>query len=60
LVDKVALTPDHVARVLEHALSARRPKTRYVVGWDARVQGKAARLLSDRVRDRLILKFLGL
>lgn len=48
------LPPDAVARVVEHALTARRPKTRYLVGRDARIRA-ALRFLPDRMRDRLIL-----
>lgn len=48
------LPPDHVARVVQHALSARRPRTRYLVGGDARVRA-LIRKLPDRIRDRLIL-----
>jgi NAD(P)-dependent dehydrogenase (short-subunit alcohol dehydrogenase family) len=46
--------PDEVAQVDIHALTARRPRTRYFVGCRA---GLSARLLShlpDRMRDRLI------
>ena len=41
---------EHVARAVEHALSARRPRTRYVVGMDAALTRLVARL-PDRVRD---------
>jgi NAD(P)-dependent dehydrogenase (short-subunit alcohol dehydrogenase family) len=33
-----AIAPDKVARAIAHALTARRPKGRYVVGVDARLQ----------------------
>lgn len=49
-----------VARAVEHALSASRPRTRYRVGVDAKVQFAIARLLPDRLRDRLLGRFLGL
>ncbi len=45
--------PDDVARVVEHALTARRPKLRYVVGTDARLR-LVLGLLPARLRDRLI------
>ncbi|MGD8278826.1 MAG: SDR family oxidoreductase [Gemmatimonadota bacterium] len=45
--------PDDVARAVEHALTARRPKLRYVVGTDARVR-LGLLLLPTRLRDRLI------
>jgi NAD(P)-dependent dehydrogenase (short-subunit alcohol dehydrogenase family) len=43
-----------VARAVEHALTARRPKTRYLVGGDARVQAFAKWLLPDRVLDAVL------
>jgi len=42
---------DEVARTIEIALSAKRPKTRYVVGRDARRRARVERL-PDRLRDR--------
>jgi NAD(P)-dependent dehydrogenase (short-subunit alcohol dehydrogenase family) len=52
-----AVSADEVAKAVEHALTAQRPRTRYVVGPDAR---KRARLekLPDRVRDRVLSRFL--
>ena len=50
---------DRVAAVVEHALTAARPKTRYVVGVDARLQ-MFARFIPDRLRDALITRALGL
>lgn len=47
------LPPERVARAIEHALTARRPRTRYLVGRDARTRVWLQRL-PDRVRDRLI------
>ncbi|MFF7633253.1 SDR family NAD(P)-dependent oxidoreductase [Kitasatospora sp. NPDC008050] len=46
--------PEAVARAVAHALTARRPRTRYRVGPDARAAAVAARLLPDRVLDALI------
>ncbi|HEX7117148.1 MAG TPA: SDR family oxidoreductase [Longimicrobiales bacterium] len=51
------LPPDEVAKAVEHALTARRPKTRYLVGSDARIRALIRRL-PDRLRDRLILSRL--
>lgn len=47
------LPADVVARVVEEALTARRPKTRYMVGRDARVRALFQHL-PDRWRDRII------
>ncbi len=55
-----AIPAEAVARAVAHALTARRPKTRYLVGGDARIQALIAWLLPDRVRDRLVRKFMRL
>ncbi|MEQ3552844.1 SDR family oxidoreductase [Pseudonocardia nematodicida] len=47
-----ATTPDDVARAVLRALSARRPRTRYPVGPDARSAVRLSRLLPDRLLDR--------
>jgi NAD(P)-dependent dehydrogenase (short-subunit alcohol dehydrogenase family) len=49
-----------VARVVEHALTARVPKTRYLVGFDARTRALLMQILPDRVRDRLITRVMRL
>jgi NAD(P)-dependent dehydrogenase (short-subunit alcohol dehydrogenase family) len=46
--------PDVVAAAVEHALVARAPRTRYLVGRDARMRAILVQLLPDRLRDRLI------
>jgi NAD(P)-dependent dehydrogenase (short-subunit alcohol dehydrogenase family) len=52
------LSPEKVADAVEHALSAQRPRTRYIVGRDARIRALVKRLLPDRARDALIAKAL--
>jgi NAD(P)-dependent dehydrogenase (short-subunit alcohol dehydrogenase family) len=54
------IPPERVAIKIEHALSARRPRTRYLVGADARGQALAIRLLPDRLVDRLIARATGM
>jgi NAD(P)-dependent dehydrogenase (short-subunit alcohol dehydrogenase family) len=49
---------DQVATVVARALKVRRPRTRYLVGTDARITAMVARL-PDRLRDRLILSQSG-
>lgn len=49
--------PDAVAKAVEHALTARRPKARYLVGRDAHMRSWIERL-PTRVRDRLLAKAL--
>jgi NAD(P)-dependent dehydrogenase (short-subunit alcohol dehydrogenase family) len=50
--------PDAVVRAIVHALTARRPRTRYLVGTDARIQVALARLLPDRAFDALVRRML--
>ena len=50
-----ALPPERVADAVTHALTARRPKTRYVVGWDARAVLFLKWLLPDRWFDRVAM-----
>jgi NAD(P)-dependent dehydrogenase (short-subunit alcohol dehydrogenase family) len=54
------IPPEKVAIKIEHALSARRPRTRYLVGADARAQAFFNRLLPDRVVDALVARFTGM
>jgi NAD(P)-dependent dehydrogenase (short-subunit alcohol dehydrogenase family) len=48
-----------VAEVIGTALTAKRPRARYVVGRDAKQRAVVARVLPDRVMDRLIGRALG-
>ena len=52
--ERNGLLPMEVARVIGRALAASRPKTRYLVGNDARIAGKVIARLPDRTRDRLL------
>lgn len=47
-----------VANVVARALTARRPRSRYVVGWDARLMNLLLRPLPTFVRDRAIIMAL--
>jgi NAD(P)-dependent dehydrogenase (short-subunit alcohol dehydrogenase family) len=47
--------PEHVADVVVHALTARSPRIRYLVGRDARFRAVVQWLLPDRLRDRVVL-----
>lgn len=49
-----------VALAVEEALRAERPRTRRRVGTDATLQWVLARWLGDRLRDRVLARFLGL
>jgi NAD(P)-dependent dehydrogenase (short-subunit alcohol dehydrogenase family) len=46
-----------VAKAVEHALAADKPKTRYIVGPDAKRRAAVQRL-PDRARDRVLTRFL--
>ena len=49
-----AISPDAVVRAVHHALTAARPKTRYLVGADATLRAWMVKWLPDRVQDRLL------
>jgi NAD(P)-dependent dehydrogenase (short-subunit alcohol dehydrogenase family) len=55
---QAGLPADAVAVAVEHALTAAKPKTRYVIGRDAQTRLLLERL-PDRVRDRIVVKQLG-
>jgi NAD(P)-dependent dehydrogenase (short-subunit alcohol dehydrogenase family) len=54
------IPPQGVAEVVGRALTARRPRTRYLVGTDAKIAARARKLLPDRVFDRVLARQLGL
>lgn len=54
-----AIPPEKVAARIGRALTARRPRTRYVVGFDARVQIALGAALPDRLNDALLRRLLG-
>ena len=58
--EKTAIDPLEVARAVEHALTASRPRTRYLVGKDAKIRAAVALLVPDRVRDSLVAKAMRL
>lgn len=51
---ETGLAPLEVATVIEKALTASRPKTRYPVGTDAKLGSALLARLPDRMRDRLM------
>jgi NAD(P)-dependent dehydrogenase (short-subunit alcohol dehydrogenase family) len=56
---ETGLPPRAVAEVIGKALTADRPRTRYVVGNEAKVRAQLARFLPDRAMDRLIGRAFG-
>jgi NAD(P)-dependent dehydrogenase (short-subunit alcohol dehydrogenase family) len=55
-----AIPPEKVAETIEHALSARRPRTRYLVGTDAKVQARLRHVIPARILDRVIARMTGM
>jgi NAD(P)-dependent dehydrogenase (short-subunit alcohol dehydrogenase family) len=54
------IPPEKVAAKIEHALSARRPRSRYLVGLDAQVQARAKLLIPTWAFDRIVARAAGL
>ncbi len=52
------IEPRVVADVISEALTSERPRTRYLVGTDAKLQARLRPLLGDRLFDRLIAREL--
>jgi len=57
---KRAIPSDVVAHVVEEALTAARPRTRYLVGTDAKLRALMIKILPDRLSDKLLTKVLNL
>jgi NAD(P)-dependent dehydrogenase (short-subunit alcohol dehydrogenase family) len=54
------IPPEKVATAIEHALSSSRPRTRYLVGLDAKVQARIRPLIPTPVFDRIVAKMMGM
>lgn len=57
---KRAIPADVVARVVEEALTAPSPKTRYLVGNDAKLRAFMVKILPDRLSDKILTRILNL
>jgi NAD(P)-dependent dehydrogenase (short-subunit alcohol dehydrogenase family) len=55
---KTGIEPRAVAEVIGRALTAKRPRTRYLVGTDAKIRGPLGKFLPDRWMDRAIARQL--
>ncbi len=55
-----AAPPERVAKRIHHALTARRPRTRYWCGWESKMALLLSRISSGRMRDRLWGRMIGL
>jgi len=49
-----AIPPEAVVRAVQHALTSSRPRTRYLVGTDAKLRAWMTKWLPDRAQDRLL------
>jgi hypothetical protein len=58
--EKAGSSPDVVAKVVEKALNAKKPRTRYPAGKDSIMLITLARLLPEKLLDLAILKAFGL
>ncbi len=57
---QIAAPVGRVVKAVVHALTARRPKAHYYLGWNVRFCFKGMKMLPDRLRDRLLRKLVGL
>jgi NAD(P)-dependent dehydrogenase (short-subunit alcohol dehydrogenase family) len=56
--EETGISPQEVAETVGQALTVRRPKTRYLVGRDAKARALVAKFLPDRAFDALIARAL--
>jgi NAD(P)-dependent dehydrogenase (short-subunit alcohol dehydrogenase family) len=54
------IPPEKVAKAIAHALESKRPKTRYLVGLDAKLQARLQPLIPTRLFDRIVARQLHL
>jgi|TARA_B100000315_G_scaffold251541_1_gene286537 NAD(P)-dependent dehydrogenase (short-subunit alcohol dehydrogenase family) len=59
-ISRHASSPQKVVKVIQHALEANRPKTRYLVGFGATVAYWASVIFPDRWMDRFKARLMGL
>ena len=52
------IPPEKVAGAIEHALSSPHPRTRYLVGLDAKVQARLKYVIPTRVLDRFVSRMI--
>ena len=55
-----AIPVDAVVEAVLHALTAKRPKTRYLVGRDAKLRAVMVKWMPDRLQDWILKKALNL
>lgn len=54
------IPPERVAKAIVHALESKRPRSRYLVGIDAKLQARILPLIPTPVLDRVVGRHLGL
>ena len=50
------IAPEKVAEQISHALESSRPRSRYLVGFDAKLQARAKVIIPTRIWDRLVAR----
>ncbi|MEH2254166.1 SDR family NAD(P)-dependent oxidoreductase [Nostoc sp.] len=60
IIASKGISADIVAQTVVHALTAKRPKTRYLVGQDAKIGAVLKHILPDHLHDQIILYSMGL
>jgi NAD(P)-dependent dehydrogenase (short-subunit alcohol dehydrogenase family) len=58
--ERASIPPQQVAKAVAHALTSSRPRTRYVIGRDAKTRLAISRVLPARAMDRLVARFMGI
>jgi NAD(P)-dependent dehydrogenase (short-subunit alcohol dehydrogenase family) len=53
------IPPEKVAKAIEHALAARHPRSRYLVGADAKVMARLRHVIPTRVLDYAVARLAG-
>ena len=59
-MDKAGMPVEKVVRAVCHALTARRPKTRYPLGWRTRLGFPTLGSIPARLRDWIVLRMMGI
>lgn len=54
------IPPEKVARVVEHALTSPRPRSRYLVGLDAKLQARLRPLIPTPLFDRIVARAMNI
>ena len=58
-MDRTGMPVEKVVRAIRHALCARRPSTRYPLGWRSRLGPWLFSGIPDRLRDWIVLRMMG-